>query len=150
MSGPSMKAEGDPNTPMTVVVGVVGTIVVFVIIVLLSALYHTVENRWVEKRVVNQAPEALVQLRAKQSEELQSYGWVSREQGSVTVAIDRAMELVVRDRNTPGAQRIPAAPAAPSSSDAPAGTDTPDTLDVSGTPDVPGNGDTGETGGEGP
>lgn len=39
----------------------------------------------------------LQQLRQKENEVLNSYGWVSREEGIVRIPIERAMELAVED-----------------------------------------------------
>ena len=42
-----------------------------------------------------------VELRERQRRELSRYAWVDREQGVVTIPIERAMELVVSQRGAP-------------------------------------------------
>jgi len=87
---------GDPHTPTIVLVGIVGAILLFVIIVALQALFYNAETQTVSR--INQGdPRQLSRLRAEQLEAISSYGWVDQRQGTVTIPIERAMELTVRD-----------------------------------------------------
>lgn len=43
----------------------------------------------------------LAELRARQSRQLESYGWVDRKAGLVQLPIDRAMDLIARKYATP-------------------------------------------------
>ncbi len=87
---------GDPNTPATVLVGVVGAILTFVVIVLVQAVFYNAEAQTVSR--INQGdPRQLSRLRAQELEAINAYGWKDRKKGVVTIPIDRAMELVVRE-----------------------------------------------------
>ena len=66
-----MSDNSDPNTSTTVIVGVVGAIVVFALIVALQALYYHVEETRIQAQTANEAPDAIVRLRAEQSEVVQ-------------------------------------------------------------------------------
>ena len=56
----------------------------------------------------------LIELRAAEQEELQSYGWVNRTDGVVRIPIDRAMQLLAEE-----AQREEISPISPSGGEAP-------------------------------
>ena len=93
----SIQAGGtDPDTSVTVVVGIVGAILVFVIIVALQALFYDCESQTVS-RINRGDPRLLSRVRAEQLESINSYGWKDRQKGVVTIPIDKAMELVVKD-----------------------------------------------------
>ena len=100
-----MKERGDPDAPMTVVVGVVGAVLVFVVIVLLQALFQSAEQAELARKVTSAAPAELESLRAEQLGLLNGYRWVDREKGIVAIPIEQAMELTVRDAGA----RTPAA-----------------------------------------
>jgi hypothetical protein len=89
--------ERDPKTSSTLIVGAVGVILLGVVILLLQVLFHrTAEaERW--RKVVSQQPEQLRQLRTQQLDQLNSYRWVDEQGGVVTIPIERAMGLVVRE-----------------------------------------------------
>ncbi len=87
---------GDPNTQATVLVGIVGAILVFVVIVWLQVLFYDVQDQQVVRINVGD-PRQLSLLRAEQLETINSYGWKDQQEGLVTIPIDRAMELVVRE-----------------------------------------------------
>jgi hypothetical protein len=89
--------ERDPKAASTLIVGAVGVILLAVVILLLQVLFHrTAEaERW--RKVISQQPEELRQVRSEQLDRLSSYRWVDEENGVVTIPIERAMELVVRE-----------------------------------------------------
>ena len=92
-----MRETGEPNTPLTALIGVVFAIVLFALVVLLQAYFYRSEEGENVRKVVAVAPEELSQLRAQQLETLHSYRFVDPRAGVVAIPIDRAMELVVRD-----------------------------------------------------
>lgn len=98
---PVADADSDPNTPRTVLVGFVGTVLLFAIIVTLQTLFYNVEKKEFQRKVVNEVPEELASLKARQIENLHSYRWVDKASGVVAIPIDRAIELVVRDASNP-------------------------------------------------
>ena len=93
----SDKERGDPDAPMTVVVGIVGAILIFVVIVALQALFNRAEEGELARKVVAAAPRDLESVRAEQLERLNGYRWVDRSKGIVSVPIDRAMEKVLAE-----------------------------------------------------
>ena len=84
----------DPDVPASAVVGVIGAILLVVIIVALQALYYSMENEELAKKVYGQPYQALQQLDSNQLEVLNSYGWVSEPEGIAHIPVERAMELV--------------------------------------------------------
>ncbi|MFI5143404.1 MAG: hypothetical protein ACHQQS_15575 [Thermoanaerobaculales bacterium] len=103
----------EPDTSMTAVVGVVFAILLFVVVVLLQAYFYRQETEENLQKVVAVAPEELAELRAQQQEALATYRWVDDKRGVVTISIQCAMALVVRDGGrSPWPQvQPPAAPA---------------------------------------
>ena len=89
----------DPNVPLSAVIGLVGAVLLFVIIVGLQALFYSMEQREMAKKVYSQPYQALQQLDADQLERLNSYGWVNQSKGVVHIPIDRAMEMVAREES---------------------------------------------------
>lgn len=116
-----MRETGEPNTPLTALIGVVFAIVLFALVVSLQALFYRQEAAENTRKAVSAPPEELAQLRARQVETLHAYRYVDPKAGTVAIPIDSAMELVVRDGGRspwPAVQPPPAtAKAAP---DAPA------------------------------
>ena len=92
-----MREGGEPNTPLTALVGVVFAIVLFVVVVFLQAYFYQEEQAEDARKVVAVAPEELSQLRAQQLATLHGYRWVDPKEGVVAIPIGRAMEQVVQD-----------------------------------------------------
>jgi hypothetical protein len=93
-----VKDDRDPSAFSTVYVGVVGTILLVVIIYWLTAFYHdTVASENYAKQVAVR-PVERERYRAAEAEALAGYGWVSQPDGVVRIPIERAMELVVAER----------------------------------------------------
>lgn len=92
-----MRETGEPNTPLTALVGIVFAIVLFVTVVLLQAYFYRAERDENVRKVAAAPPEELSQLRAQQLEALHAYRWVDEKSGVVAIPIDRAIALVVRD-----------------------------------------------------
>lgn len=88
---------GDPNTPVTVVIGIVGAILTFVVIIALQAVFFQVERAELRRKSDEAQPEDLARFRAEQAELLHGYRWVDQSAGVVAIPIGRAMELVVRE-----------------------------------------------------
>jgi type II secretory pathway pseudopilin PulG len=92
-----VREGGEPNTPLTALVGIVFAIVLFVVVVFLQAFFYQQQQAENARKVVAVAPEQLSQLRSQQLGELHGYRWVDEKAGIVAIPIGRAMELVVRD-----------------------------------------------------
>lgn len=93
-----MSNQSDPDALRTVYVGAISVILTLVAVIALQAWYYQAQESEVARKAV--ASEELSALRADQFELLQSYRWVDQTKGTVSIPIDRAMELVVRDLAT--------------------------------------------------
>jgi hypothetical protein len=93
-----MMRYDDPNVQNSAVVGMVSAILLFVIIVLLQALFYRMEHGELDRKVYTQPYQALQQLDSSQREALNSYGWVSEQEGIARIPIARAMELIAEER----------------------------------------------------
>jgi len=106
--------ESEPDTLQIALVGVIGTLLLLIVVAVLQGLYEHVERREINRKVVEVTPLELATLRVHQQEVLAATVWVDPKAGAVTIPIDRAMDLIVRD---PGLKAVPlplpsAAPAA--------------------------------------
>ena len=109
-----MIGNPDPSSSRTVLVGFIGTVLLFVIIVALQALFYTVERKEFERKVLNEVPEELASLRAKQIENLNAYRWIDKASGVVAIPIDQAMKIIVSEAHQKPAAASPnLAPATP-------------------------------------
>ena len=87
----------DPDVPASAIVGIIGAILLFAIIVALQALFYSMEEEELARKIYDQPYEELQELDADQLEQLNSYGWVSEADGVAHIPIERAMELVVEE-----------------------------------------------------
>ena len=96
-----MAKYDDINTQLVAAVGLVSVLAVVGSIVGIQALYNNFELSEQDRKVV--AIEAIdaKNLLAEQEAKLNRAGWIDREKGIVAIPIDRAMELVVRERKQP-------------------------------------------------
>lgn len=86
----------DLNTPMILLVGVIFAVLVFVVIFFLQGLFYRMQHTEQQSKVIAEQPQELGQLRADQQAKLNSYGWIDRQKGVVSIPIDRAMELELK------------------------------------------------------
>jgi hypothetical protein len=107
-----VREGGEPNAPLTALVGIVSAIVLFVVVVLLQAFFYRAEQEENVRKVVAVAPQELSQLRAQQQELLHSYKVVDQQKGVVAIPIDLAMKLVVQEAGRSSRTPLPAASAA--------------------------------------
>lgn len=90
-----MAERDDLNVPMIATVGAVSVILTVAIVIAVQALYFNYANSETMRKVI-EAPTVNADSRlAEQEAKLARYGWVNRAEGTVTVPIERAMELVV-------------------------------------------------------
>lgn len=107
-----MREGGEPDAPLTALVGIVFAIVLFVVVVLLQAFFYRAEQEENVRKVVAVAPQELSQLRAQQQELLHSYKVVDQQKGVVAIPIDLAMKLVVQEAGRSAPAPLPSASAA--------------------------------------
>ena len=109
-----MREKGEPNTPLTAVVGLGFAILLFVVVVVLQAFFYHAERRENLEKAVAVAPQELSQLRAQHEEQLHAYKILDPRKGVVAIPIDLAMSILVRDGGkTPWPEvQPPAMPAA--------------------------------------
>jgi hypothetical protein len=112
---PAENAAGDPKASGTLVAAAVGAVVVVIIVIALQALYYGAQEGERGRKVIAAVPEELVLLQATQLEKLTGYRKIDAAHGVVTVPIEHAMELTVRDQG-----RLPAASTPPAAAPAPA------------------------------
>ena len=104
----------DPDALTTATVGIVGTILVIVVVVFVQGLYESVNRSEFKRKIVNEAPAELRNLRAAQLTRLHATGWVDKKNGFVAIPIEKAMELLVADPKLAAPIIVPAQAAAPS------------------------------------
>jgi hypothetical protein len=85
----------DPDALTTATVGIVGTILVIAAVVFLQGLYESVNRSEFQRKIVNEAPAELTQLRAAQQRKLHETAWVDKQNGIVSIPIEKAMALLV-------------------------------------------------------
>ena len=94
-----MAAQPDTDTrPGSIVaVGLIGSILLVVVVVALEALFGHVAQAEAKRKVVEGGNNELRGYRAEQLGKLNGYRVVDPAQGVVSIPIERAMELTVRD-----------------------------------------------------
>ena len=91
-----MAAASKDTTPASrlALIGTVGIVITIVTVLLLQVLYYRGENAQFEAKVLRVPYHEKVETLAAQQAELDSYGWVDRETGTVHVPIEQAMREV--------------------------------------------------------
>jgi hypothetical protein len=94
-----MPAQPDTDTRAgsIVAVGLIGSILLVVVVVALEALFGHVAQAEAQRKVVEVQNEELRNDTAEQLQKLNGYRVVDPAQGVVSIPIERAMELTVRD-----------------------------------------------------
>jgi hypothetical protein len=95
----SAQRDTDTNTVSIVIVGLIGTILLVVVVVALEAIFARELEAEQRRKVVNVPNQALRAYVAEQNERLNGYR--VDPAGKVTIPIERAMELVVRESGEP-------------------------------------------------
>ena len=78
-------------------IGIVCITIAFVLICMSQVLYYRVERADEYGKFVVPGYTALKTLQTEQRQALADYKWVDRQKETVTIPIERAMDLVVRD-----------------------------------------------------
>lgn len=90
----------DLNTPVIAVVGFVSAILTFAIVMGLQAGYHQYAAKLRQEKAVSENSDRSAAVISAQKATMNSYGWVNKEAGKVSLPIDRAMLLVVNEYST--------------------------------------------------
>jgi hypothetical protein len=89
--------RSEPNVRLIAIFGA-GTLALLVVSVLaLQYYYDRVLEEQVFVKVQEPVAQTLVDLRAREDEELHSYRYLDREKGTVRLPIERAMELLANE-----------------------------------------------------
>jgi hypothetical protein len=104
--------EKDIDAPMILIVGLVFAVVLFLSIFFLQGYFYRVQHQEQEAKLIEQRPQQLLATQADQQEKLNSYSWVDRAQGIVSLPINQAMELELKRLQAGPAPAAPAARAA--------------------------------------
>ncbi len=92
-----MVERDDLNVPIIATVGAVSVILTIASVFAVQALYFSYANSENQRKVVKVPTSNADSRLAEQEAKLARYGWVSREDGTVTIPIERAMRLVVEE-----------------------------------------------------
>ncbi len=89
----------DPSAFPIVVVGGIGALLFVAIILALEAFYGSFNEEQTDERVSTaEVSEALQLYHDEQSEALETYRWVDREAGVVSIPIERSMEILAQEQ----------------------------------------------------
>lgn len=114
-----MSSKGDPSFAPTAVVGAVFTFIFIVAVILLQSYYGRVNAREVQKKVIDQPTITVAQARVQQLQKIGEYRWIDANAKTVTIPIERAMELIVEAGREAGREAGMTSPVTP------VGTSTP-------------------------
>lgn len=93
-----MADYNDLDTPKIAVIGFVSAVLTFVAIIALQLLYYWYDSRATDAAASNRKATAADGIIAEQEARLEQYGWIDRKQGRVAIPVDRAGQLVLRER----------------------------------------------------
>jgi len=91
-----VSGSGTNNWAIAISVAV-GVLLFVISLVWLQSYFYLVRNEQIQRSVLSVPNPKLRDLRAQESEILNSYGWVDQQQGIVRIPIDRAMERMVEE-----------------------------------------------------
>ncbi len=93
-----MVERDNVNVPMVATVGIVSVLISIAIIFALQALYFNYANDEMRRKVTEVPTVTSDSKLAEQEAKLTRYSWISRDDGTVTIPIERAMRLVVAEQ----------------------------------------------------
>tara|TARA_E500000305_G_C4016109_1_gene235718 strand:- start:841 stop:1200 length:360 start_codon:yes stop_codon:yes gene_type:complete len=92
-----MARYDDLYTGTITLVGIISAVITFVIIVAAQVLYYQFQTIEHQRKNID-APLVLTENALKvQSEELNSYSWIDREKGTVSIPIEKAKKQVLQE-----------------------------------------------------
>jgi len=90
----------DRSEPLTIpiLLNIVGIIVILVVVIAgVTFYFNTYRDRIIEETQLTPVSQDLLDLRAKEDQQLNSYGIADKAAGTVRVPVSRAMELVIAE-----------------------------------------------------
>jgi len=96
------------NAAAIFTVAAAGALFVYVAVVALQAYYQSTVTAEEERKAAQGLDTEVRSLRAAQLAKLSEYKWVDQQKGTVTLPIERAMELVTRDAQAMAPSLVPA------------------------------------------
>lgn len=84
----------DVSTTRLIVFGILGIIVVVIVIIFIMEVFTATSERLVEEMVLKPQSAAIRELRARETEELNSYKLLDAENSIYRIPVDRAIELM--------------------------------------------------------
>lgn len=94
----------DTRTGIILGVGILCVVLFVISLVWLRSYFYQVRNEVEQQQVLTVSNPKLKELHASEQEELNTYGWVDKDKGTVRIPIERAMELVAKDAESNGGQ----------------------------------------------
>lgn len=98
MSGQNIKDSGyekrDVSAVKIILYGILGVIAVVIVIFFIWEVFSATRERLVQKMILEPQSAAIRELRARETEELNSYKLLDAEKGTYQIPIERAIELM--------------------------------------------------------
>jgi hypothetical protein len=91
----------DPSAGRTAYVGAVFILLFVLTLIALVGYFDRVQTEEFEAKVIDRSAAPAHDLRSQQLGTIQEYRWIDRDAGTVTIPIERAMEVVVEERGAP-------------------------------------------------
>jgi hypothetical protein len=93
-----MAYKDDANSPFIITVGAVGGFLVIVIVIGLQAWFMSEEQAELDHKYAGVVNQELQDVRQQQRTNLTTYRWIDRNKGIAAIPIDRAMKLLVEQK----------------------------------------------------
>ncbi len=84
----------DINAVKVLILGAIGAVVIIILLVIMYQYFASSSRKMVEDVVLKPQSVAIRELRARETEELNSYKLLDAEKGIYRIPIDRAMQLI--------------------------------------------------------
>lgn len=89
--------RSDVNIMLIVTSTLIGVLILVLILAWLRSWFFAGRNEALQKYVLSVENPALLELSAREKEELTTYGWVDREKGVVRIPVERAMTILAEE-----------------------------------------------------
>jgi hypothetical protein len=86
--------KSDVKPGKIILFGILGVVLIVIMLVFITQLFSTTSERMVEEMVLRPQSTAIRELRARETEELNSYKLLDAQKGIYQIPIDRAIKLM--------------------------------------------------------